>query len=295
MTRRAIHHAGDDGQQADDDDAEHRQGSDHELSQVHADQTARSRRYGHRPAVHHRVRPEVHSSHPDRHGPVTDTSFSAELWSAGADTYARILDHPFITGLTDGSLDRDAFRYFLIQDSHYLRSYSRALALIAGRSSTEEDVMMFARHATDAITAERELHAGLLDGLGLTVEDVDATGPSPTTTAYMSYLTAICATGSYAEAIASVLPCYWIYRDVGRTLISRGSPDPLYEKWIAAYGSPEFDATVEAVLAVTDRVGADLGSDEHARCRRHFAVTARYEWMFWDAAHTRLEWPIAIP
>lgn len=225
---------------------------------------------------------------------MSETSFSADLWSAGADIYARIVGHPFITGLADGTLDRDAFRYFLIQDSHYLRAYSRALALIAGRSPGEEDVVMFARHATDAIAAERELHAGLLDGLGLSIEEVDATGSGPTTTAYMSYLTAICATGSYAEAIATVLPCYWIYRDVGRELARRSSPDPLYQQWIAAYSSPEFDATVEAVLAVTDRVGADLGATERARCRTHFATTARYEWMFWDAAHNRLEWPISV-
>lgn len=223
---------------------------------------------------------------------MTDTSFSADLWSAGSDTYQRILDHQFITGLADGTLDRSAFRYFLIQDSHYLRAYSRALALIAGRSPEEEDVMMFASHATDAIAAERALHSGLLESLALTTRDVDATGPGPTTTAYMSYLTAVCATGSYAEAIAAVLPCYWIYRDVGRALAKNSSPDPLYREWIAAYGSPEFDATVESVLAVTDRIGADLGPAERSRCRHHFATTARYEWMFWDAAHTRLEWPI---
>ncbi len=74
---------------------------------------------------------------------------------------------------------------------------------------------MFARHAADAIEVERELHTSLLGSLGLTTADVDATGSGPTTTAYMSYLTAVCATGTYAEAVAAVLPCYWIYREVG--------------------------------------------------------------------------------
>jgi thiaminase (transcriptional activator TenA) len=218
-------------------------------------------------------------------------TFSGELWDrGGASMYDEIVRHPFITGLTDGTLDRDAFRYFIVQDSHYLRSYSRALTLIAGRAVDEDAVSMFALHAANAIAVERSLHTSLLGSLGISAADVDAAGSGPTTTAYMSYLTAVCATGTYAEAVAAVLPCYWIYRDVGRELIQRSSPDPLYRQWIATYGSPEFDAVVEAVLAVTD--GLDVGTAERERCHRHFATTSRYEWMFWDAAYHQLAWPV---
>lgn len=220
-------------------------------------------------------------------------TFSAELWDAGAaKVYGEIVRHPFITGLTDGSLPHDKFRYFIVQDSHYLRAYSRALAVVASRAPDEDAVFMFARHAAEAIEVERELHSSLLGSLGLTSADVDATGSGPTTTAYMSYLTAVCATGTYAEAVAAVLPCYWIYRDVGRTLLERSSPDPLYAQWMATYGSPEFDAVVESVLAVTDRLGAEVGPGERDRCHRHFSTTTRYEWMFWDAAYHELDWPV---
>jgi thiaminase/transcriptional activator TenA len=218
-------------------------------------------------------------------------TFSAELWDRGAArVYDEILRHPFITGLTDGTLDHDAFRYFIVQDSHYLRAYSRALSMVSARATDEDAVEMFARHSAEAIAVERELHAGLLGSLDLTPADVDRIGSGPTTTAYMSYLTAVCATGTYAEAVAAVLPCYWIYREVGRALLDRSSPDPLYKQWIATYGSPEFDAVVESVLAVTDRL--DVGAAERERCHRHFATTSRYEWMFWDAAYHRLAWPV---
>jgi thiaminase (transcriptional activator TenA) len=220
-------------------------------------------------------------------------TFSAELWDSGAaKVYDAIVRHPFITGLTDGTLDHEAFRYFIVQDSHYLRAYSRALALVAARAVDEDAVSMFARHAVEAIQVERELHTELLESLGLTSADVDATGSGPTTTAYMSYLTAVCATGTYAEAVAAVLPCYWIYRDVGRELLRRSSPDPVYKRWIETYGSAEFDAVVESVLAVTDQLGAQVGPGERERCHRHFATTTRYEWMFWDAAYRKLDWPI---
>lgn len=223
---------------------------------------------------------------------IVSTTFSQQLWQTGAPTYARILTHPFLNGLTDGTLPRTAFAYFVVQDSHYLRAYSRALSLVSARAQDEDAVRMFALHASNAIDVERELHAALLGQLDLTLADVDAAGSKPITTAYMSYLTAVCATGSYAEAVAAVLPCYWIYRGVGRELLARSSPDPVYARWIETYGSEEFDAAVEAVLAVTDELGRDLGKAEKRRCHQHFAVTTRYEWMFWDAAHTQLDWPV---
>jgi thiaminase (transcriptional activator TenA) len=223
---------------------------------------------------------------------VPQTSFSDQLWETGAATYEQILSHPFLTGLADGTLPRDAFGYFVVQDSFYLRAYSRALSLVSARATDDDAVRMFALHASNAIDVERDLHAGLLGRLGLTSDTVAATGSGPTTTAYMSYLTAVCATGSYAEAVATVLPCYWIYREVGRELLARSSPDELYATWIATYGSPEFDAVVDSVIAVTDRLGGDLGPSERRRCLDHFATTTRYEWMFWDAAYTQLQWPV---
>lgn len=223
---------------------------------------------------------------------TTPSTFTSALWDAAEPIYQAIVAHPFITALADGTLAKECFGYFVVQDSHYLRDYSRALALTAARAHDEDDVAMFADHAANAIAVEQELHAGLLGDLDLTSTDVDAAGSGPVTTAYMSYLTAICATGSYAEAVATVLPCYWIYREIGHVLEVSSSPDPLYARWISTYGSAEFDAIVNEVLAAADRLGADLGAAERQRCLRHFRTTARYEWMFWDAAYRRLDWPI---
>jgi len=223
---------------------------------------------------------------------MVNSRFSEELWASGAASYAQILRHPFLAGLADGTLERDAFSYFVIQDSHYLRAYSRALSLVSAKSPDQDAVRMFALHASNAIDVERELHAGLLTELGITADQLAAAGAGPTTTAYTSYLTAVCATGSYAEAVAAVLPCYWIYRDVGRALLAQSSPDPLYAAWITTYGSAEFDAVVDSVLAAADALGEQVGPGERRRCHYHFAMTTRYEWMFWDAAYRQLSWPI---
>ena len=98
--------------------------------------------------------------------------------------------------------------------------------------------------------------------------------------------------GSFAEAHGAVLPCYWIYWEVGKALLERGSPDPRYQRWIDTYGGEEFAALVRAVLALADRIGPRLSDDERAAMTRHVVTTSRYEWMFWDAAWRHEAWPI---
>ncbi len=49
---------------------------------------------------------------------------------------------------------------------------------------------------------------------------------------------------------------------------------------------------VRAVLSLTDRLGSELNLAERDRAARHFAITARYEWMFWDMGYRRERWPL---
>ena len=218
--------------------------------------------------------------------------FTGELWRSIEDVYARILDHPFLTGLTDGALPEESFRYYILQDTLYLREYARALSLAGVRSPDEGALVMFNEHSAGAITVERSLHEGFLKDLGVTQEEAQATEKSPTTLAYTSFLLKTATLGGYPEVLGAVLPCYWIYWEVGKTLLERGSPNPLYQKWINTYGGEEFGSLVEAVLDLTDRICEDLNSSQKARVREAFVVTSRYEWMFWDAAWRLEGWPV---
>ena len=90
--------------------------------------------------------------------------------------------------------------------------------------------------------------------------------------------------GDYPEVLGAVLPCYWIYREVGKALLEHGSPNPLYRKWIDTYGGEEFGTLVEAVLDLTDEVCEALNPLQKVRVTEAFITTSRYEWMFWNAA-----------
>jgi thiaminase/transcriptional activator TenA len=219
-------------------------------------------------------------------------AFTGTLWRAIEPIYATILAHPFLRGLTDGSLPREAFRFYAVQDALYLRDFARALSLAAARAPREEWIIMFNEHAAGALQVERALHQSFFKDFGLSPQAVAATPLAPTNLAYTSYLLAVAHGGPFHETVAALLPCYWIYWEVGKTLERAGSPDPLFARWIGTYASEEFGAVVRAVLECTDTLATDLREEARTAMRRHFVTTSRYEWMFWDMGWRREAWPV---
>ena len=223
---------------------------------------------------------------------VSGRRHTDDLWASIETVYGEILAHPFIQGLTDGSLGRDSFRFYVVQDALYLVEYARALSVAAARAPDADGILLFARNAAGAIEVERALHEEFFRDFGLSEDEVRATPPAPTNLAYTSYLLATVHGGSFAEGLGALLPCFWIYREVGRTLLDRGSPEPLYARWIETYGGEEYGAIVEDVLQLAEGVAAELGETERRRMREHFVQTSCYEWMFWDMGYRREAWPV---
>jgi thiaminase (transcriptional activator TenA) len=212
------------------------------------------------------------------------------LWGSIRGTFDSILAHPFIAGLSDGSLSADSFEFYIVQDALYLTDYARTLSVCAARAPHERATQMFCQHAAGAIDVEREMHRGFFADLGLSEKEVRRTEMAPTNLAYTSYLQATAYAGTFAEALGAVLPCYWIYWEVGKALIKRGSPNDLYSRWIDTYGGEPFADIVQAVLALTDEVGDGLSSGEASNVEKRFRTTARFEWMFWDMGYRQEAW-----
>ena len=119
---------------------------------------------------------------------------------------------------------------------------------------------------------------------------VAATPLAPTNLAYTSYLLAVAYGSPFHEALAALLPCYWIYWEVGKELERAGSPNPLYKRWIGTYASEEFgSSSARSSPRPTESPRADEA--ERDAMRAHFTTTSRYEWMFWDMGLRQESWP----
>lgn len=217
---------------------------------------------------------------------------SQAVWEKAAPLRAAMRDMPFNAELAAGTLSRESFRHYMIQDTLYLVGYARVLSLGAAKAPDAEEVLRFSKAAETAIVVERALHAGYLARFGIEPRDVERAKPAPTTAAYVNFLLAEAATGTFATLVGAVLPCFWVYREVGLHVANRSAPDNFFQAWIDTYTDESFGAAVEGMIGVYDRAHHAAGAAERARMENAFLACCRYEWMFWDAAHRQERWPV---
>jgi thiaminase/transcriptional activator TenA len=219
-------------------------------------------------------------------------SFPDRLWaSISEDLYPAILAHPFLTGLTNGKLPEEAFFHYVRQDSAYLESFGRGLALLAARADRSEDFMMFCEHARMTLVVEKALHSEFLAGKPDLPPPPEWNQMAPTALLYASYLIRVAHERPFHEGVAAFLPCYWIYRRVGQHLVREGSPHPLYQKWIDTYSGEEFGEVVRQILELVERLADGLAEPDKERMIRHFRRTSQLEYLFWDMGYRREDWP----
>ena len=198
-----------------------------------------------------------------------------------------ILEHPFITGIGDGSLPVDRFKYYVIQDYVYLIDYSRALAIASARAIDLQDMSWFAGLLDETLNQEMALHRSYCQEFGINLQELESVEPASTTKSYTNFLLKTAYQGSFGELVASLLPCQWGYWEIGEHLLKRGLPTsaPLYVEWINMYSSEEFTELAHQIREMADRIGGGAGLTEQAAMRQAYTDSVRLEHRFWDMAY----------
>lgn len=219
-------------------------------------------------------------------------SFCDTIWDEVAPLRRAILDQPFLAELADGSLDQESFRHYIVQDSLYLAEYARVLAIAAARAPTAAARLEFSDGAKVAVQVEEALHQAFFAQFGVTSQVAHASEASPACLGYTGYLASLAATRSYEELIAGILPCFWVYWEVGCAIKPRATTPNPYAAWIDTYAAPAFGEATLRVRALVDEAAANATPAILCAMAAAFRNATRYEWMFWDSAYRRLNWPI---
>jgi thiaminase/transcriptional activator TenA len=144
--------------------------------------------------------------------------FSARLRRRGERIWRAIDGHSFVRELHAGTLPMNRFTYFVLQDYLYLLDFAQVLCQGGAKSRNLQMLELFARHALGAVEVERSFHASFGQSLGLSRKQLDPVTKGRITQAYISHLQSVARSGTVGEIVAAVLPCYWIYGEVGRRL-----------------------------------------------------------------------------
>jgi len=218
--------------------------------------------------------------------------FSREAWERNAGLYEVIRTMPFNSELAAGTLSEARFKHYIIQDAHYLIGFGRALALAAAKAPDPDRIVQFAKSAERALVVERALHGSFFERYGITPRIFAGTPLSPACHHYVSYLLATAHAEPYDVLLGALLPCFWIYAEVGRDILARAAPANPYQAWIDTYAGEQFHAAVRAVIDATDEAADAASADGRARMQAAFARATQLEWMFWDSAYRLGTWPV---
>lgn len=213
--------------------------------------------------------------------------WSEHTWQLIEQRYDSILKMPFIKELSDGTLAREKFRFYMMQDSLYLEHFGRTLSLIASKINDIQDVLAFMRFAENAIVVENALHEFYFQDFGVTDKGI----LEPACHHYIHFLRSTAAFESVEIAVAAVLPCFWIYKEVGDYIYShQNMMNNPYQKWIDTYGGEEFSIAVEQAIAICDKVAENCTPETRRKMTEAFIMSSRMEFHFWEAAYELKTW-----
>lgn len=219
-------------------------------------------------------------------------SFTDEVWAGTSTLRATIHAHPFNRELAAGTLKREAFARYMIQDSLYLQGYARVLALGAAKAPDADTILEFSQAASTAIIVERALHAGYLQQFDIDAKQAETAEQTPACEAYVNFMLATATIGSFGELAAAILPCFWLYQDVGTKIAQQATPSNFYQAWIDTYSDENFAAATNRMKTIVDRAADAAGDSERRAMAKAFRRCAQHEWLFWNSAYTDADWPI---
>jgi len=223
---------------------------------------------------------------------MTNDDFSRAAWERNARAYGTIRTMPFNSELAAGTLSEARFKHYITQDAHYLVGFGRALTLAAAKAPTPDRLIQFAKSAEGAIVVERALHGSFFEKYGITAQVFNDTPLSPACHHYVSYLIATAYAEPYEVLLGALLPCFWIYAEVGRDIHGRAASGNPYQAWIDTYAGEQFHAAVRATIEATDEAASEASPALLERMHRAFTRATQLEWMFWDSAHRLEPWPL---
>ncbi|AKP75869.1 MULTISPECIES: thiaminase II [Priestia] len=219
--------------------------------------------------------------------------FSERLYEKLQPIWRQNHNHPFVQGMGDGTLEKEKFRFYMIQDYLYLIDYAKLFAIGAMKATDLQTMGKFAALLDSTLNEEMSLHREYAKKFEISEKELEKAQPSPTTLAYTHYMLHVGQSGTLAELVAALLPCMWSYWEIGKELSEKpGANNEFYREWIEMYSSEEFGELATWCINLFDSLTEDKSEVELEKLEEIFLNTTRFEYMFWDMAYNEAMWPI---
>jgi thiaminase (transcriptional activator TenA) len=212
-------------------------------------------------------------------------SFFERLKAAASAEWRAYTEHPFTTGMADGTLPEAAFRHYLGQDYLFLIEFARAYALAVYKSPQLADMREASSGLSAILNVEMNLHVKLCAGWGLSPGDLEHAPPAAEMLAYTRYVLDTGMRGDLLALKVALAPCVIGYAEIATRLAAlpgaSAATNP-YRVWIDEYAGAPYQEVAAKARAHLDRL-ADLYATpaREAELIAIFKEATRLETDFW--------------
>ncbi len=175
-------------------------------------------------------------------------TLSNELWAANQDLAQACLEHPFVQGIGDGTLEQAKFAYYVGQDAFFLEAFARAYSIAAAKAPDWLGFTTF-HNLASGVLEELHLHSGYASQWGVNLHSVE---PASATRRYTDFLLATAWSQDVGLTAAAMSPCMRLYAFLGEKLAGKGIPNHQYADWIRTYSSTDFQPLTKQLESLVD-------------------------------------------
>ncbi len=210
-----------------------------------------------------------------------------EMTVATADIWAEYNKHPFVKGIEDGTLDREKFRYYIIQDYLYLIEYTKVFGIGIAKALSTETTKLFASYVHLLTDGEMDIHRGYMGKFCVTKEELAGTPRALDNLSYTSYMLRVAYEEGEAEVLAAILSCAYSYEVIVHNII-KNNPNAInhdfYGDWIKGYASDEYSAKNAELIEMLEKITAHYTNEQKQHIVDIYVACSRYELAFWELA-----------
>ena len=209
------------------------------------------------------------------------------LIDATKEIWAEYNNHPFVRGIEDGSLEKEKFKYYIMQDYCYLLDYTKVFAIGIAKAKNTKIMQMFSSYVNVLAESEMDIHKGYMGELKITQEELDQMPVALDNLSYTSYMIREAYEGGEAEVLAATLACAYSYELIAKKIVENNPESvnhPFYGAWIRGYASDSYSEENRVLLEALDELTQDYTEKQIAHLKDIFVACSRYEMGFWDMA-----------
>ena len=205
---------------------------------------------------------------------------SREIWEA-------YHEHPFVQGIADGSLDKEKFKYYMIQDYLYLIDYTKVFAIGAAKAKDLSAMKLFAGYTHAILDGEMDIHRAYMARLGITPEEAEHADVALDNLSYTSYMLRVAYEEGQAEVAAAILSCAVSYEVIARKIVEdhpEALNHPFYGEWVSGYAADAYHEENQVLIDLMNRLSEGYSEEQLKHLEEIFMACSRYEMAFWNMA-----------